>query len=84
MPTFPAQHEHDRYINPIVKSGVVVVCLIAFMSFNFMFMGFKAVIDVINVRRSRRVRKSPDPLEEQRRKELQQGEIGTGGLFGCE
>ncbi|KAI8526889.1 hypothetical protein RHMOL_Rhmol12G0034000 [Rhododendron molle] len=46
MPTFPAQHEHDR--------------------------------------RSRRMRKSPDPLEEQRRKELQQGELGTGGLFGCE
>ncbi|KAL8037902.1 hypothetical protein ABFX02_11G067900 [Erythranthe guttata] len=33
-------------------------------------------------RRIRRVRKSPDPLEEQRRKELQQGELGTGGLFG--
>ncbi|KAL0447228.1 UNVERIFIED_CONTAM: Cyclin-dependent kinase G-2 [Sesamum latifolium] len=33
-------------------------------------------------RRIRRVMKSPDPLEEQRRKELQQGEIGTGGLFG--
>ncbi|KAF7125043.1 hypothetical protein RHSIM_Rhsim12G0029600 [Rhododendron simsii] len=46
MPTFPAQHEHDR--------------------------------------RLRRMRKSPDPLEEQRRKELQQGELGTGGLFGCE
>ncbi|XP_073129757.1 cyclin-dependent kinase G-2-like isoform X2 [Henckelia pumila] len=33
-------------------------------------------------RRMRRVMKSPDPLEEQRRKELQQGELGTGGLFG--
>ncbi|KAG5222397.1 cyclin-dependent kinase [Salix suchowensis] len=33
-------------------------------------------------RRLRRIRKSPDPLEEQRRKELQQGELGTGGLFG--
>ncbi|KAL2559923.1 Protein kinase superfamily protein [Forsythia ovata] len=34
-------------------------------------------------RRMRRVLKSPDPLEEQRRKELQQGELGTGGgLFG--
>ncbi|KAI3452614.1 hypothetical protein Pfo_009278 [Paulownia fortunei] len=33
-------------------------------------------------RRIRRVMKSPDPLEEQRRKELQQGELGTGGLFG--
>ncbi|KAL3501048.1 hypothetical protein ACH5RR_035497 [Cinchona calisaya] len=33
-------------------------------------------------RRLRRVMKSPDPLEEQRRKELQQGELGTGGLFG--
>ncbi|XP_057811114.1 cyclin-dependent kinase G-2-like isoform X2 [Salvia miltiorrhiza] len=33
-------------------------------------------------RRVRRVMKSPDPLEEQRRKELQQGELGTGGLFG--
>ncbi|XP_075484658.1 cyclin-dependent kinase G-2-like [Primulina tabacum] len=32
-------------------------------------------------RRMRRVMKSPDPLEEQRRKELQQGEFGTGGLF---
>ncbi|XP_016508954.1 cyclin-dependent kinase G-2 [Nicotiana tabacum] len=32
-------------------------------------------------RRTRRVVKSPDPLEEQRRKELQQGELGTGGLF---
>uniref|UniRef100_A0A1D1YH49 Cyclin-dependent kinase G-2 n=1 Tax=Anthurium amnicola TaxID=1678845 RepID=A0A1D1YH49_9ARAE len=32
--------------------------------------------------RRRRIMKSPDPLEEQRRKELQQGEIGTGGLFG--
>ncbi|KAH6830134.1 Protein kinase superfamily protein [Perilla frutescens var. hirtella] len=31
-------------------------------------------------RRMRRVMKSPDPLEEQRRKELQ-GELGTGGLF---
>ncbi|KAH7835814.1 hypothetical protein Vadar_030114 [Vaccinium darrowii] len=35
-------------------------------------------------RRLRRIMKSPDPLEEQRRKELQQGELGTGGLFGCE
>ncbi|XP_022846530.1 cyclin-dependent kinase G-2-like [Olea europaea var. sylvestris] len=33
-------------------------------------------------RRTRRLMKSPDPLEEQRRKELQQGELGTGGLFG--
>ncbi|KAM7269368.1 hypothetical protein ACFE04_024865 [Oxalis oulophora] len=33
-------------------------------------------------RRMRRVLRSPDPLEEQRRKELQQGELGTGGLFG--
>ncbi|KAG8383277.1 hypothetical protein BUALT_Bualt05G0167800 [Buddleja alternifolia] len=33
-------------------------------------------------RRMRRVMKSPDPLEEQRRKELQQKELGTGGLFG--
>ncbi|PIN26380.1 Protein kinase PITSLRE [Handroanthus impetiginosus] len=33
-------------------------------------------------RRMRRVMKSPDPLEELRRKELQQGELGTGGLFG--
>ncbi|XP_042007015.1 cyclin-dependent kinase G-2-like isoform X2 [Salvia splendens] len=32
-------------------------------------------------RRTRRVMKSPDPLEEQRRKELQQGEISNGGLF---
>ncbi|XP_061994307.1 cyclin-dependent kinase G-2 isoform X1 [Rosa rugosa] len=32
-------------------------------------------------RRSRRMLKSPDPLEEQRRKELQGG-IGTGGVFG--
>ncbi|KAK8482580.1 hypothetical protein V6N11_074115 [Hibiscus sabdariffa] len=29
-------------------------------------------------RRMRRMLKSPDPLEEQRRKELQQGELGTG------
>ncbi|KAG9147254.1 hypothetical protein Leryth_017995 [Lithospermum erythrorhizon] len=33
-------------------------------------------------RRMRRVMKSPDPLEEQRRKELQQGGLGTGGVFG--
>lgn len=33
-------------------------------------------------RRLRRAMKSPDPLEEQRRKELQQGELGTSGLFG--
>lgn len=33
-------------------------------------------------RRARRVMKSPDPLEEQRRKELQQAKFGTGGLFG--
>ncbi|KAH9622008.1 hypothetical protein KSS87_020066 [Heliosperma pusillum] len=33
-------------------------------------------------RRMRRMLKSPDPLEEQRRKELQQAEFGTGGLFG--
>ncbi|XVE85262.1 hypothetical protein DITRI_Ditri17bG0078100 [Diplodiscus trichospermus] len=33
-------------------------------------------------RRMRRMLKSPDPLEEQRIKELQQGELGTGGLFG--
>ncbi|KAE9610508.1 putative protein-serine/threonine kinase CMGC-CDK-PITSLRE family [Lupinus albus] len=32
-------------------------------------------------RRARRVLKSPDPLEEQRRKELR-GETGTGGIFG--
>ncbi|MBA0636863.1 hypothetical protein Godav_029387 [Gossypium davidsonii] len=30
-------------------------------------------------RRMRRMLKSPDPLQEQRRKELQQGELGTGG-----
>ncbi|KAL9225581.1 hypothetical protein vseg_001486 [Gypsophila vaccaria] len=33
-------------------------------------------------RRVRRMLKSPDPLEEQRRKELQQPNLGTGGLFG--
>eukprot|EP00262_Sarcandra_glabra_P004976 TRINITY_DN16208_c0_g2_i7.p1 TRINITY_DN16208_c0_g2~~TRINITY_DN16208_c0_g2_i7.p1 ORF type:complete len:118 (-),score=17.57 TRINITY_DN16208_c0_g2_i7:282-635(-) len=33
-------------------------------------------------RRLRRIMKSPDPLEEQRRKELRQGELGTGSLFG--
>ncbi|KAK3223589.1 hypothetical protein Dsin_010614 [Dipteronia sinensis] len=34
-------------------------------------------------RRMRRIMKSPDPLEEQRRKELRQAELGTtGGLFG--
>ncbi|VVA94388.1 unnamed protein product [Arabis nemorensis] len=44
MPTFPAQHAHDR--------------------------------------RGRRLVKSPDPLEEQRRKELTQTELGSGGLFG--
>ncbi|KAK9707512.1 hypothetical protein RND81_07G202400 [Saponaria officinalis] len=33
-------------------------------------------------RRMRRMLKSPDPLEEQRRKELQQPQLGTGGLFG--
>ncbi|KAI3981676.1 hypothetical protein MKX01_020619 [Papaver californicum] len=33
-------------------------------------------------RRLRRVMKSPDPLEEQRRKELKQRELGTTGLFG--
>ncbi|KAJ7945520.1 Kinase family protein [Quillaja saponaria] len=33
-------------------------------------------------RRMRRILKSPDPLEEQRRKELQQAESGSGGLFG--
>ncbi|PKA54792.1 Cyclin-dependent kinase G-2 [Apostasia shenzhenica] len=33
-------------------------------------------------RRLRRIMKSPDPLEEQRRKELQQGELGNSGLFG--
>ncbi|KAI3825117.1 hypothetical protein L1987_06593 [Smallanthus sonchifolius] len=32
-------------------------------------------------RRTQRVMKSPDPLEEQRRKELQQAEFGTCGLF---
>ncbi|GMH01516.1 hypothetical protein Nepgr_003355 [Nepenthes gracilis] len=32
-------------------------------------------------RRMRRILKSPDPLEEQRRKELKQAELGTGGLF---
>ncbi|KAL8150992.1 hypothetical protein V2J09_020800 [Rumex salicifolius] len=33
-------------------------------------------------RRVRRVLKSPDPLEEQRRREMHQAEFGTGGLFG--
>ncbi|KAG9439331.1 hypothetical protein H6P81_019496 [Aristolochia fimbriata] len=34
-------------------------------------------------RRLRRIMKSPDPLEELRRKELQQGDlVGAGGLFG--
>lgn len=32
-------------------------------------------------RRMRRIMRSPDPLEEQRRKELRQGELGAGGLF---
>ncbi|KAI3844695.1 hypothetical protein MKW92_009872 [Papaver armeniacum] len=35
-------------------------------------------------RRVRRVMKSPDPLEEQRRRELQQKRLGTSGLFGSE
>lgn len=33
-------------------------------------------------RRGRRMIKSPDPLEEQRRKDLTQTELGSGGLFG--
>ncbi|CAI9785094.1 unnamed protein product [Fraxinus pennsylvanica] len=33
-------------------------------------------------RRIRRATKSPDPLKEQQRKELQQEELGAGGLFG--
>ncbi|OAY34368.1 cyclin-dependent kinase G-2 [Manihot esculenta] len=33
-------------------------------------------------RRLRRILKSPDPLEDQHRNELQQGELGNGGLFG--
>ncbi|KAE8664609.1 Cyclin-dependent kinase G-2 [Hibiscus syriacus] len=33
-------------------------------------------------RRMRRVLKSPDPLQEQRKEEWQQGELGTGSLFG--
>ncbi|CAM6102171.1 unnamed protein product [Calypogeia fissa] len=33
-------------------------------------------------RRVRRLMKSPDPLEEQRKRELRQGELGGGGLFG--
>ncbi|KAF8378130.1 hypothetical protein HHK36_029467 [Tetracentron sinense] len=35
-------------------------------------------------RRLRRIMKSPDPLEEQRIKELRQRELGTVGLFGLE
>ncbi|XP_038704778.1 cyclin-dependent kinase G-2-like isoform X2 [Tripterygium wilfordii] len=33
-------------------------------------------------RRLRRIMKSPDPLEEQRKRELQQGDLGARGLFG--
>lgn len=33
-------------------------------------------------RRVRRLMKSPDPLEEQRKRELRRGELGGGGLFG--
>ncbi|CAK9234068.1 unnamed protein product [Sphagnum troendelagicum] len=33
-------------------------------------------------RRMRRLMKSPDPLEEQRRREARQAEVGSGGLFG--
>nr|KYP75697.1 Cyclin-dependent kinase G-2 [Cajanus cajan] len=33
-------------------------------------------------RRMRRILKSPDPLAEQHRKEMLQGESGTGGIFG--
>ncbi|KAI5080637.1 hypothetical protein GOP47_0003820 [Adiantum capillus-veneris] len=33
-------------------------------------------------RRSRRLQKSPDPLVEQRKRELRQAELGAGGLFG--
>ncbi|XP_041014223.1 cyclin-dependent kinase G-2-like isoform X1 [Juglans microcarpa x Juglans regia] len=33
-------------------------------------------------RRTRRIVKSPNPLEEQRRKELLQGHLGTGGVLG--
>ena len=35
-----------------------------------------------NDRRIRRLMKSPDPLEEQRLRELKRGELGGGGLFG--
>lgn len=75
MPTFPAQHAQDRYLNSynVQSRSTSSITLILFSTSN-------QLIAVSN-RRSRRMLKSPDPLEEQRRKELQGG-IGTGGVFG--
>lgn len=69
MPTFPAQHAQDRY-------------LILTLDFHNFIKKTKMPSHFFFCRRARRVMKSPDPLEEQRRKELQQAKFGTGGLFG--
>lgn len=72
MPTFPAQHAQDRYF-PIY--------------WNFIHHTLWVTLSVVNIflnmiiRRLRRVMKSPNPLEKQR-KEMQQGELASGGLFG--
>ena len=68
-----------HFLLTVHKTGI---CLIMdflhawILDFSHFFSLFKC-----DFRRTRRVMKSPDPLEEQRRKELQQGEISNGGLF---
>ena len=76
MPTFPALNELDRYFFNHLLSLWSNATL-------FYFINAK-LISIYNLklhRRTKRYLKSPDPLEEQRLKELQ-GNIGNRGLFG--
>lgn len=75
MPTFPAQHAQDRYLT--LQRGIQQKY--PFFS-DYLMDSFKS--SECCIRRLRRILKSPDPLEDQHRNELQQGELGNGGLFG--
>lgn len=63
----------------MLKTGILITEL---FGYSFLHSNTSIYECFCSNRRVRRIMKSPDPLEEQRRKELQQGELGTGGVFG--
>lgn len=77
MPTFPAQHAQDR---SVLLGRIMFLRIFSVNEGKLSSLTYWA-LSLPHFRRTRRVMKSPDPLEELRKKELR-GELGGGGLFG--